>query len=236
MQWIRLFMANALNSKAFKLKGRLYTLTVLTIVSIDNKLLVEQLNEVVRQAPKMFQQAPIVLDCTEVSHKSFDLQECCNQLRQKGLIPIAIQGGNSYLNTLAQGLGLAVLNASSNHDKPLDSSTGSGAASKTKTTKTITTPVRSGQQIVSTGDLVVTSAVSHGAELLADGHIHIYGALRGRALAGIEGNKSARIFCQSLEAELVSIAGFYRLSDAIDVIKGPCQIFLQDDQIQIESI
>jgi septum site-determining protein MinC len=71
---------------------------------------------------------------------------------------------------------------------------------------------------------------------LADGNIHVYGALRGRALAGITGNKDARIFCQSLEAELVSIAGYYRLSDSIKSITGACQIFLQDDQIQIEAV
>ncbi|MRB49474.1 septum site-determining protein MinC, partial [Bacillus thuringiensis] len=76
------------------------------------------------------------------------------------------------------------------------------------------------------GDLVITASVSHGAELLADGNIHVYGALRGRALAGISGDKQARIFCHSLEAELVSIAGFYRLSDAITPQPGPCQIFL----------
>ena len=86
------------------------------------------------------------------------------------------------------------------------------------------------------GDLVITAAVSHGAELLADGNIHVYGALRGRALAGIAGDKLARIFCQSLEAELVSIAGCYRLSDAIGKIAGPCQIYLQDDRIQIDPL
>jgi septum site-determining protein MinC len=86
------------------------------------------------------------------------------------------------------------------------------------------------------GDLVITASVSHGAELLADGNIHVYGALRGRALAGIAGDKNARIFCQSLEAELVSIAGFYRLSDAIEPIASPCQIFIHDERIQIELI
>ena len=104
-------------------------------------------------------------------------------------------------------------------------------------TKLLTTPVRSGQQVVSKGaDLIVTASVSPGAELLADGNIHVYGTLRGRALAGIAGDKQARIFCQSLDAELVSIAGFYRLRDAIEPIAAPCQIFIQDDRIQIEPL
>lgn len=98
-------------------------------------------------------------------------------------------------------------------------------------------PVRSGQQVVAKGgDLVVSAAVSPGAEVLADGNIHVYGPLRGRALAGISGNKEARIFCMSLEAELVSIAGSYCLSDAITPHHGPCQIFLKDDHIHIEPI
>jgi septum site-determining protein MinC len=97
--------------------------------------------------------------------------------------------------------------------------------------------VRSGQQFVAKGgDLIVTSSVSHGAELLADGSIHIYGALRGRALAGLSGDVDARIFCHSLEAELVSIAGYYRLSDAIEPVNAPCQIFLVGEQIHIERL
>ena len=104
-------------------------------------------------------------------------------------------------------------------------------------TKLVTTPVRSGQQVVAKGaDLIITSSVSHGAELLSDGNIHVYGALRGRALAGISGDLEARIFCQSLEAELVSIAGFYRLSDAIEPMNGPCQIYLLDEHIVIEPL
>ncbi len=80
--------------------------------------------------------------------------------------------------------------------------------------RVITEPVRSGQQIyVRGGDLIVLAPVSHGAELLADGHIHVYGPLRGRALAGVTGDQNAHIFCQSLEAELISIAGQYKISE-----------------------
>ncbi|MFI4963429.1 MAG: septum site-determining protein MinC, partial [Legionellales bacterium] len=71
---------------------------------------------------------------------------------------------------------------------------------------------------------------------LSDGSIHVYGALRGRALAGLSGDLEARIFCQSLEAELISIAGFYRLSDAFEPINGPCQIYLVDEHIHIEPL
>lgn len=233
---------NILKSQAFKLKGRLYTLTVIQLLETDCDLFAQQLGEAVAKAPRLFEQTPIVLDCSgipdrQLGMRQFDLQELCKCMREHGLLPVAIQGGNALLNTLAQAQGLAVLNGSSNQDKPLVSEPIALPVAEIVKTKLVTAPVRSGQQIVSKGgDLIVTASVSHGAELLADGNIHVYGTLRGRALAGIAGDKQARIFCHSLDAELVSIAGFYRLRDAIEPIAAPCQIFIQDDRIQIEPI
>ena len=230
---------NLLKSQAFKLKGRLYTLTVMRILNHDCILLRHQLDEVVAKAPRLFDRTPVVLDCSAIDGDKLDLQTLCQTMREYSLIPVAIQGGTPLLETLAQCQGIAVLNTTSTQDKPFISKNHGSEPSPVETIKTklLTTPVRSGQQIVSKGgDLVITAAVSHGAELLADGNIHVYGALRGRALAGIVGDKQARIFCQSLDAELVSIAGFYRLSDSIEPINGPCQIFLQDDHIHIEPL
>ncbi|MDP1340547.1 septum site-determining protein MinC, partial [Klebsiella variicola] len=82
---------------------------------------------------------------------------------------------------------------------------------KARKTVLITSPVRTGQQVYAEdGDLIVTGAVSQGAELIADGNIHIYAPMRGRALAGAKGDTSARIFIHSMQAELVSVAGIYR--------------------------
>ena len=109
-----------------------------------------------------------------------------------------------------------------------------------KPTKIITTPVRGGQQIYAQGgDLVVVSSVSPGAELLADGNIHVYGAMRGRALAGVKGDTRARIFCQQLSAELVSIAGQYKVSE--DLRRDPLwgagvQISLSGDVLNITRL
>ena len=227
---------NLLKSQAFKLKGRLYTFTVVHLLNLDRALFEQQLLEVIAQAPRLFDKTPVVIDCSSIHSEEFDLQSLCQFIREHGLIPVAIQGGGPLLETLAQCQGLAVFNTSSTHDKPIIEKPQELAVETIKT-KLLTTPVRSGQQVVSKGgDLVITAAVSHGAELLADGNIHVYGALRGRALAGIAGDKQARIFCQSLEAELVSIAGFYRLRDAIGAFTGPCQIYLQDDRIQIDLL
>lgn len=100
----------------------------------------------------------------------------------------------------------------------------------------ITGPVRSGQRIFTkNGDLIVLSSVSSGAELIAEGNIHVYGVLRGRALAGVNGDAASRIFCLGLQAELVSIAGTYRVSEDIEdsVRSVPVQIFLDGKRLRI---
>ncbi len=108
-----------------------------------------------------------------------------------------------------------------------------------KSTLMIRNPVRSGQRVYAQGgDLVVVTSISPGAELLADGHIHVYGALRGRAMAGVSGNPEARIFCHSLEAELISIAGYWRVREDMPegLIGKPVQIALEGERLTIEPL
>ncbi|MDF1757245.1 MAG: septum site-determining protein MinC [Legionellaceae bacterium] len=230
------------NKQAFKLKGRLYTLTVVHLLSSDSEIFAEQIVRAVKSAPGLFNSTPVVIDCSYIVDDNINLAKFCKILRSHSMLPVAIQGGVPAIAALAAIEGLPVLYASSNQDKPLLETEKEAADSSPKSQETIkttllTTPVRSGQQIASrSGDLVITASVSHGAELLSEGNIHVYGALRGRALAGISGNKEARIFCQSLDAELVSISGFYCLSEDMTRMDTPCQIFLQDDVIQIEPL
>jgi len=173
------------------------------------------------------------LDVSDIAGEVFDLTALCQIVRRHGLLPVAIQGGSSSTNQRAQLLGLAVLNASSHQDKAVIQT----AQKSEIKTKIITTPVRSGQQVVSMGaDLIVTSTVSRGAELLSEGHIHVYGTLRGKALAGIGGFRGARIFCQALDAELVAIAGIYQLREGFPAQSGACQIYIHDDRIKIEPL
>ena len=104
----------------------------------------------------------------------------------------------------------------------------------------IDTPVRAGQRIYARGaDLIVTAVVNNGAELIADGSIHVYAPLHGRALAGASGNAGARIFALQMEPELVSIAGVYRTFDEgvpADMVRQPVQIRLVGDRIDISSL
>jgi septum site-determining protein MinC len=106
-------------------------------------------------------------------------------------------------------------------------------------TITVRHPVRGGQVVYArTGDLVVLSSVNPGAQVIAEGHIHIYGPLRGRALAGASGNPDARIFCQSLSAELVSVGGEYLMADEIpEGMRGkPAQVFQKDGKICVAPL
>jgi septum site-determining protein MinC len=106
-------------------------------------------------------------------------------------------------------------------------------------TTIIDRPLRSGQQVYAKGDLVVLGLVSYGAEVIAEGNIHIYAPLRGRALAGVHGNLDARIFCTCLEPELISIAGIYRTTEnplAADVAGKAVQIWLDEEKLMIEPL
>lgn len=229
---------NVLKSQAFKLKGRLFTFTVLQLLEIEKESFVQQLSEMVTQAPKLFENTPIVLDCSNVDGEKLDLRWIYQCIREQGILPVAIQGGNAFLQTCAQALGLAVLNSSSSNDKPLMETAFEPQVTMPQVkTKRVNGPIRSGQQVVSkSADLIVAASVSYGAEILSEGNIHIYGTLRGKALAGIAGDKDARIYCQALDAELVAIAGFYLVRESMEPYTAPCQIFLVDDQIKIELL
>jgi septum site-determining protein MinC len=121
----------------------------------------------------------------------------------------------------------------------LSSAADSGPTTRPEPALVIDRPLRSGQRIYAKGDLVVLGLVSNGAEVIAEGNIHIYAPLRGRALAGVHGNHDARIFCTCLEAELISIAGIYRTTEnplPADVLGKPVQIRLDEEKLLIEPL
>lgn len=224
---------------AFQLKGGLYPLTALQLLHVDLAFFEEQLINKISQAPKFFHNAPIVIDLQtlDTSLGALHFDTLLKILNRHHLIPVGIKGADAAQQNAATHAGLALLQDSSKKLIDVEQTASKPATlpptitpttpktntqSKTEetfkgsNTRLITEPVRSGQQIYARdGDLIVLAAVSHGSELLADGHIHVYGPLRGRALAGVTGDQNARIFCQSLEAELISIAGQYKISEDI---------------------
>jgi len=174
------------------------------------------------------------------------------ELKSRGLNPFAVQNASPALAASALQAGLLVLNdaapavatveASPQPEPEAEAPAESPSEIPVRTpTRVIDKPLRSGQRIYAAGgDIVVLAAVNPGAEVIADGSIHVYAPLKGRALAGARGDTSARIFTTHLEAELVSIAGVYRTFDtALDVAlaRKPAQIRLADaSQIVIEPL
>jgi septum site-determining protein MinC len=233
---------------AFQLKGALYPFTTLQVLSADMQLLDEQLRQKLQQAPQFFKQAPVILDLQKINsnHEMLDFEQLLALLRLRQLIVVGLKGANEDQQANARKIGLAVLHGNQ-RSAELASQTATPTVEtpaieveiSSSSSKIITEPVRSGQQIYARGgDLIILAQVSQGAEILADGNIHVYGPLRGRALAGITGNTQARIFCQSLEAELISIAGQYKLSEDIEAIawKIAAVISLEESRLQIQAL
>jgi septum site-determining protein MinC len=231
------------SQEAFKLKASLFTLTTFHLFNADPSLLQQQLKPLIDQTPQFFQQLPIILDLSSLQlnpEQSIDFPAIISCLRRYGLIPVGVRSGSAQQQTFAIQAGLAILpNVKLD---PTETSAAKVPLTPTYTAKVITQPVRSGQQIYAkNSDLIVLTSVSPGAELLADGSIHIYGRLKGRALAGVTGNPNTHIFCQALDAELVAIAGHYWLSEDLHDLqqalnKGGVHISLYQERLQIKAL
>lgn len=223
---------------AFELKGRMATLSVLRVLNADIDAVLVQLDARLAQAPGFFDGMALVISPGQsVALDTPALVALVSGLKARGLTPVAVADLSSEQAAQA-GLGL-LRNLDAPSTKAQSARPTSDSPSADHSTRLVTAPVRSGQQIYARGgDLVITAAVSAGAEVMADGHIHIYGSLRGRALAGVRGDVNARIFCRSLHAELVAVAGHYRLSEQMDaaLIDGPVMIALQGDDLQLSAL
>lgn len=233
-------------NSAFQLKGSLFTLTVLHLLKTDLDAINKQLAPMVKQTPKFFYYMPVVIDLQKLRSNDgtatiIDFQDLDACLRAHKLIPVGIRGGTPEQQEAALQAGLALLPNTKTETTDVTASLNSTPPppQAVNQSRLITQPVRSGQQIYArNADLIVLAPVSHGAELLADGHIHVYGTLRGRALAGVNGDQNARIFCQSLEAELVAIAGHYWLSEDLQnsPLKQGVHVYLENERLHVGTL
>lgn len=250
----------------FQLRGSTFTMMVLKVSDPRNPNFFPVLSSKIAQAPNFFRHAPVVLDLDDLpAGVPFDFESFIKLLRNLGLIAVGLQGGTKEQQDSALAAGLALLQAPRGKVETFDPLAGSGRSPAQglanvqaaapqpapaapvmpepppalRASMLVTEPIRSGRQIYAAGcDLIVVGPVSPGAELLADGSIHVYGTLRGRALAGVSGDQNARIFCQSLEAELVSIAGLYRVSEDMDkeIRRRQVQIYLNNGFLHIDPV
>ncbi len=240
-----------MSNSCLQLKGSVVTTFILEIYRYSKDEFAQQLKDKVSQAPAFFDQSPVVISLEKLSDNisHIDLSELIDICRQNNLQPMAFRSLDDAFTSEILKTGLTHLSSNVSRTKSPISEKQIDTKSETEVkpvvkaesrkSKIISRPVRSGQQVYAEGaDLIILSQVSEGAEVLADGHIHVYGTLRGRALAGVKGDESARVFCKSIEAELVSIAGNFMLSDALreKVWKQSAQVYLDDNALHVEAL
>ena len=210
-------MTVAFEEKAvLEFKGRMLMMTVLLLKDLDPNTLHRQVSQRLEDAAQWLRDAPVVVDLAQPEGADqVALMAAVDTLRGLGVNLVALARNEHLDSDTAAMLGLGSISLAGGRDVPRSAEPAPQAEQLADAghTLVIDQPVRSGQQIYSRGDLIVLAPVSTGAELLAEGHIHVYNTLRGRALAGVRGDQSARIFCQKLDAELVSIAGIYRVAE-----------------------
>ena len=248
-----------------KLKGEMSMLNVLHLQDLDVESICAELQQKRDEAPQFFMQSPIVVDCSSLGDElaSYDFSSLREGLLSLGFIPVGIRNIPEEMNKAVADSGWAIMRATAKmpsvegsekqEEAPQEKVETPTEAKETKTeipvavevpaaeisSLTVERPVRSGQQIyAASADMTVLAPTSAGSEVMADGSIHVYGPLRGRVLAGARGNESARIFCQSLQAELIAIAGRYQLLDEVDtaLIGKPAMIRLEGEKLIIESL
>ncbi|MFN3862093.1 MAG: septum site-determining protein MinC [Roseateles sp.] len=258
---------SASRAGTFELKARRFSLLGLVLHSADMAEIAADWAQ--RAGQGRFEHEPVVIDLTQLARAPardavegqaalaldapapLDLRALVTLLRGSQLQPVAVAGATPDELALAHELGLA--------DAAEEPGTPAAPAEVVREvvrevivekvvekpaapvpTLVIDKPLRSGQQVYAKGgDLVVLGVVSHGAEVIADGSIHVYAPLRGKAIAGARGDTSARIYVQSLEPELLAIAGIYRTAEnplPADVAGKPAQVYLQGEKLLLQPL
>lgn len=224
-------------------KGSSFTLSVVHLHHHDPEVIRKALQDKIDQAPDFLRNAPVVLNVATLTG-DVNWKQLQQAVLATGLRIVGVSGcKNEALKRMIVRAGLPVLaegkEGKKRSDPPEPEAKPIVAEPVATKTRIVNTPVRSGQQIYArNADLIVTSSVSAGAELVADGNIHIYGMMRGRALAGASGDRDCQIFCTNLAAELVSIAGEYWIMDQIpeEFFGKAARLSLQDGALTIQTL
>jgi septum site-determining protein MinC len=224
-----------------RMRGRSYVAFVFSpVVPIAGWL--EEIDATLAQSPGFFVGKPVVLDMAALELSQAGITHLISSLEQRGIRILGIEGVDASLVTLSMPpllTGGRNTMLAQNEPKEISQPKELIKAKPKPASLMIETPVRSGQSIVfMEGDVTVLGSVGSGAEIVAGGSIHVYGTLRGRAMAGIDGNSSARIFCQRIEAELLAIDGYYLTADQIadELRHRPAQAWLAGDVMKITPL
>jgi septum site-determining protein MinC len=242
----------ARNKAVFEFKSATLPLVAVILKTAKLDVLADALDAQLADSPDFFEQEPVVIDLSQLQDDGdsdgIDFTALRALLARHQTQPIAVRGGSDVQHAAARAAGLSVA------DMPVaPTPTPRTAPAPPEApqivrevqvpaagTLVIDKPLRSGQQVYARGgDVIVMAVVSFGAEVIADGNIHVYAPLRGKAIAGARGNTEARIFTTCMEAQLVAIAGIYRTSEVAlpaDIAGKAVQIHLDDKKLLMEPI
>jgi septum site-determining protein MinC len=239
----------------FELEGMVSTVTVLRLSTPDLQAIKRGLRAKLEQLPGFFLDAPLVIDLSALEGTDEEpvddplevpLESIAAMLRELKVVPVGVRNLRESRRGEARAAGFGVIHGGGKRPARGQPKPQAGAAptedrrvEATPGALILRTPLRSGKLVYAEQcDAVVLAPVNAGAEIIADGNIHVYSSLRGRALAGAHGNEEARIFCRSLEADLVAIAGCYLRADEIpEKSRGkPAQIYLENGQLVVAEI
>jgi septum site-determining protein MinC len=197
----------------------------------------DALDAQIRRSPSFFNGRPVVLDLAGLPSEQPDVAGLLRGLSGRGIRIIGTEGAHASWQGLEQW---APLHANSARPaRPIDVPAEPRTSAHEANSLLLDQPVRSGQSVVfEKGDVTIVGSVASGAEVLAAGSIHVYGTLRGRAIAGLTGNGRARIFCRRLEAELLAIDGVYQTADDMDAaLRGrPVQAWLAGEAMMLATL
>ena len=236
---------------SFDLKSASLPVVAVLLKTTDAARFAVDLAERVADAPGFFDNDPVLIDLAAVkgADEPIDFAAIIEQLRNHSTLPVAVRGGSAAQMDAARALGLswapdaamAPVRAEVHEVvREVEVEVVREVPVAGPGTVVVDKPLRSGQQVYARGaDLVVLAMVSFGAEVIADGNIHVYAPLRGRAIAGARGDTSARIFSTCLEPQLVSVAGIYRTTETelpADVRGNPAQVRLDGEKLLIEPL
>ena len=217
-----------------RMRGRSYVaFTFCPVVPIAGWL--EEIDATLGRSPGFFVGKPVVLDLSAVDLSQSAIAHLVTSLEQRNIRVLGIEGVDAELITTS----MPPLLTGGRHCVLTQNEAKKPEAKPKPTSLLLENPVRSGQSIVFIeGDVTVLGSVGSGAEIVAGGSIHVYGTLRGRAMAGVNGNAAARIYCQKIEAELLAIDGYYQTAEDIsDTLRNrPAQAWLAGDIMRITPL
>jgi septum site-determining protein MinC len=248
--------AETTRESAFEIRFGQVGLAQVRVRTLDAKMIQDQLAARLASAPQLFDRTAVCLDlgALEKEPEVAEVRSLLDAIRRAGMCPVGLAHGTATVEIIARTLDLPVLTqfrvqaklghlASPPKEAPKPTAAPAPSPPEPEVFSAPTLmhhhPVRSGQRLYARHrDLVVTSVVGAGAEVIADGCVHIYGALRGKAIAGARGEMTARVFCQEFQAELVSIAGVFRVFETIptELAGKPVQAWLDGDDLRFARI